>query len=307
MRVVVTGASGYLGRHVVEALEERGHDVFGVGRSQQSGPRSLRLDLSSSHAGSQVAQIIRKTDVVVHCAGLRKGQGLREGNGRLAHAAIELALHTDAGFVCNLSSAGVFRRSAGEPEIVDTSPLGPSGEYEQSKLDTELIIGSAAQRHGFQCVQLRPVALFGGAPERCFLRLRRLLQFPVVVLPSVMGFVNVVSVMDTASLVSEVIERPSLAQPSYLVADSFAVSDLIEAICASMSRPPRIFESPPSLMGWLARSLAAFRRCGVPIPIDPEEVMSLFEPHVYRSTWLDAEFAGWRRIGWRHALERCDG
>lgn len=66
---LVTGASGFTGRYMVEALENRGYKVIGLGEEPASNSHTVRCDLTEySDVKSCIAQI--KPEVVVHLAAL---------------------------------------------------------------------------------------------------------------------------------------------------------------------------------------------------------------------------------------------
>jgi hypothetical protein len=66
MHVVVAGASGFLGRHLVEALGTRGHTTTSLTRREPTSESQLRWDPVS---GQVDAQVIENADVVVNAAG----------------------------------------------------------------------------------------------------------------------------------------------------------------------------------------------------------------------------------------------
>lgn len=84
-RVVVTGASGVLGRHVRVALSEMGHEVVSMSR-WRSDPGWAHADLRT---GEGVADAVRGAEAIVHCATdpLRPGGTDLGGLRRLREAA----------------------------------------------------------------------------------------------------------------------------------------------------------------------------------------------------------------------------
>lgn len=64
-KVVLTGASGVLGRHTLRALSSMGHDVVAMSRGHRGGPGWVQADLQS---GRGVAEAVRGAEAIVHCA-----------------------------------------------------------------------------------------------------------------------------------------------------------------------------------------------------------------------------------------------
>jgi uncharacterized protein (TIGR01777 family) len=66
VRVVIAGASGFLGTHLTEALRERDHDVVALVRREADGPGESSWD---PYAGRIDADTVESADVVVNLAG----------------------------------------------------------------------------------------------------------------------------------------------------------------------------------------------------------------------------------------------
>jgi nucleoside-diphosphate-sugar epimerase len=144
MRVAVTGASGFIGRHLMEALRTRG-DAVPVPRPFERGPLGARL------AG---------VDVLVHLAGVVSAVREREffdanvdGTRRVAEAA------RDAGVrlvhVSSLAAAGPAAPSAPRDEDDPCTPITP---YGRSKLEGESAVAST---EGLRWTILRPGVVYG--------------------------------------------------------------------------------------------------------------------------------------------------
>lgn len=163
MKVLVTGGTGFAGRHLVEILEARGHEcAFTFTSGGDAGPRSFRLALPDENRCLDVVRESRP-DAVVHLAGISfvpdaeksplaafavntdGTQGLLravhrfdpEGRVRFVFASTAQVYdaHPDAG--------------AGDVSLSEGSSLGPRNTYARTKLAAELaveVIGSAARR-----------------------------------------------------------------------------------------------------------------------------------------------------------------
>lgn len=69
MRILITGASGYVGAKVLQELKNQGHDVWGTYRSNQIGENGFEVDLTNQ---SEVRDVLEKLkpDIIVHLAAI---------------------------------------------------------------------------------------------------------------------------------------------------------------------------------------------------------------------------------------------
>jgi dTDP-glucose 4,6-dehydratase len=68
LKILVTGASGTLGRPLVRELQSRGHDVWGCDLQHQADPRSIRADIRSYRQLEQLLAQTGEVDYVYHLA-----------------------------------------------------------------------------------------------------------------------------------------------------------------------------------------------------------------------------------------------
>src|SRR4051812_30954528 len=102
MRVLVTGASGFLGSHIAEQLSQQGHSVVALVRRTSntrflSSLRGLELATGAVEDAASVREAIKGVRAVVHAAGLVKARSEEEffdinvrGTENLLEAAKEL-------------------------------------------------------------------------------------------------------------------------------------------------------------------------------------------------------------------------
>lgn len=164
MRALVTGFSGFVGRHLVAELARRGYDVCGV---------DLRTGVDCRDLFRRDDQ---RFDLVLHCAAHVGGRTDIEGraafigayNSQLDAAMFEWALRTRPGVVVYFSSSAAYpaevQSSPGrlhESQIDFTHPLPPETSYGAVKLHGEYLAGLV--RH--EGVRVRVVRPFSGYGE----------------------------------------------------------------------------------------------------------------------------------------------
>ncbi len=166
MKACVTGATGFLGSHLVEALLERGDDVTCLVRSpakahrvfSQQQPKLVAGDLTNAPA---LRAACRDTDVVFHIAGTIAGRNRAEfavntdGTRRLLEAAREVAPSLRR-FVYLSSLAAAGPSDKGQARTED-EPLAPISAYGHSKLAGEELTTSS----GLPWTILRPPGVYG--------------------------------------------------------------------------------------------------------------------------------------------------
>ncbi|MFD6619290.1 NAD-dependent epimerase/dehydratase family protein [Streptomyces albidoflavus] len=162
-RVVVLGATGFVGRHVADACAAAGHDVLGVSRSasRATGRAAARLDLAAATVGDLADFLAaHRPDVLVNAAGTvwqADEQRMRELNDAFVHRLVTaLAEHARPVRLVHLGTVHEY---------------GPAsvGIYGRTKLrGTRQVL--AASRDGLDAVTLRLANAFGpGAPSRSLL------------------------------------------------------------------------------------------------------------------------------------------
>jgi GDP-4-dehydro-6-deoxy-D-mannose reductase len=151
MRVFVTGATGFVGHHLVPALQERGHEVAGIGHAhadggagEVSGLAVRAIDLGDRPA-LEAAVTAFRPDRVVHLAGLAHvGTSWRQMAEyfRVNVLGTEVVLDAAGGVpVVFASSAEVYGDvPAAEQPLVETRPPAPASPYALTKAAAERLV-----------------------------------------------------------------------------------------------------------------------------------------------------------------------
>ena len=166
MRILVTGSSGYIGPHLVQALRNRGHHVIGLDRVK---PSSMEphvfvhgdlLDDESLEKG-----FTNGIDCVAHLAAARADWGLTDeeymrDNVRATRRLIEVGRKAEVNKWLFYSSVGVLGSSV--EALDDSSPQAPKGAYGVSKADAEsLFVQLGESDPSAEIMIVRPSAVYG--------------------------------------------------------------------------------------------------------------------------------------------------
>jgi len=166
MRILVTGAGGFLGGAIHRRLAERGdvEAIASIRRSSPSHPDARPLDLSDEAAISDALRVVRP-DIVIHAAGRPRGLS-GDFNADNVTATTNLAkaigeASPRAGLIL-LSSAAQYGRSSERTAWRETDPCAPVEAYGASKLAAETAAFNEAARLGFRMTALRLFNVISG-------------------------------------------------------------------------------------------------------------------------------------------------
>lgn len=187
-RILVTGATGGLGRNAVGFLLAQGVEVRATGRNlaagrelERMGAQFVPLDLAQASA-QQMDQLVRGMDCVWHCAALSSPWGAERdfiaanvtATGQLLRAA---AVAHVTRFV-HISTPAMYFDYRNRYEVPETfRPDAYVNAYARTKAMAEKLVQEAADRHAHMlCVILRPRAIFGPHDQVLIPRLARVLR-----------------------------------------------------------------------------------------------------------------------------------
>jgi nucleoside-diphosphate-sugar epimerase len=272
--IAVTGATGFIGRQLIQHIEAAGHVAL---------PLSRPLDPA-------VGWVIPPgADTLVHLAG--RAHVIRESAAdpvhafydsnvaltrNLANAASRAGVHR---FVF-ISSAGVLGDASPPGGFNDDSPPRPYDAYSQSKWEAEELLRTMKPL-GLETVIIRPPLVYGPGARGNFARLRRAVEsgwpLPVGGLRSprsMVGLRNLCDLIFTAALDARA------ADSTMLVADNETVSiaELVSMLCLLAGRQPRTFRVPGPVLASLLRLVgrgADVARLTHSLEVRPQRVLDL--------------------------------
>ncbi|MEJ2677713.1 MAG: NAD-dependent epimerase/dehydratase family protein [Gemmatimonadota bacterium] len=188
-RVLITGATGFVGSHLASALAEGHFKVRALVRSTSNLRHLEALGFEREEAdlrdAAALVKAVRDVDIVLHLAGLTRARHEAEfrdvnveGTRRLVEAMVKSGRPRRLVYVSSLAAAGPARN--GRPVHPDDEPH-PLTAYGRSKLDAERLCLAAQKTFGV--VVLRPPAVYGPG-DRSLLPFFRLARHGVLPIPS---------------------------------------------------------------------------------------------------------------------------
>jgi nucleoside-diphosphate-sugar epimerase len=260
MKVLLTGASGFVGSHILDCLRARGVDTAVLLR-----PSSSRRFIESHLPGVEVRegsisdpaslrQALAGISQVIHCAGRTSAQpvsGFYETNQIGTRNVVE-AINSRSNplqrlvHISSLAAAGPAPASAPAREH---DPSRPVSEYGKSKLAAEIEVRDHCRA---QFVIIRPPAVYGPRDSE-FLRLFKTARAHLLPRLSGTQALSLVFVRDLAEVVVTCLDHPAAAGKTYFVAAPEVVTArlIAEEIAARMG----VWTLPlpvPAAMLWLA-------------------------------------------------------
>lgn len=253
-RVLVTGAKGYIGGAITQALAATGVTVLGGVRQNATLAPGITPLITGDLANTDID--LQGLDAVVHAAGLGHRRGVTQQVWRSANvdAAMNIARLAKAASVPRfvlISTAHVHGRVY-NGVVSDNTPPNPMDDYAASKLEAE---HGVAAIFGAGLSILRPVAVIG---PHCPGNLQLLMKFLHGGIPLPFGTVknqrSFIDAADLARLVAAVLNAET--PPKTVLAaspEAVATPDLIRALADGMRTQARLLAFPPDLLAAFAK------------------------------------------------------
>lgn len=260
MRILVTGASGFLGKHICAYLESLGHTVT---RSVRVAPHDIGtkewLITGDLQTHTDLTPVLRDFDVVVHSAGLAHIFHSKAANTediyfqanvvateRLAQAAAQAKVRR---FVF-ISSIGVYGHMVRTP-ITEAQSFAPSEPYTRSKLLAERCLQKVGAYGNLETVIVRPTLIYGphcpGNMARLVSLVRRGWPLPLAAYTQPR---SLLAVEHLCSLMGLLVEHPAAAHQTFVAADPQMVSlvEILNAIAQGLDMPLRLWRLPDAIL-----------------------------------------------------------
>jgi nucleoside-diphosphate-sugar epimerase len=256
--IVVTGANGFIGTHVMHALAHAGEYPVGLCRRPTEG---LVHGFDLENPGDY-SQVLSGAKAVIHCAARVHGKedkateladhlkANRDGTADLVAQAEAAGVET---FIF-LSTVAVYGLNSSEHVLPLSHPTHPTTAYGQAKLEAETVVSASKIR----TVILRVPQVYGPHAPGLWGRMLRMANNPF---PLPFGYVrnqrSMIAVQNLADLIRHCVQSPDV--PDMILAtdgDDTSTTDVLRDLRKAFGRRPLLFPAPFPILrlgAWMMR------------------------------------------------------
>lgn len=261
--VLVTGANGFVGSHVIDALLSSGYFVKAVVRNTWSNaPHGVELLVADLSLPFDWSDALRGVTTIIHLAARvhqmdeSPQMALEEFRNINTRATLELADQAAITgvkrflYLSTIAVNGVFT-APGEYFTEQSGPR-PKSSYAVSKYESELGLLKIAQKYPMEVTIVRPPMIYGLNAPGNFSRLTSIVKTPIP-LPfgQAKSLRSFIFIQNLVSFVVLCLGHPSAGNQVFLVSDGDDISlfTLICQISSKLERRSRTFSFPLNLLG----------------------------------------------------------
>lgn len=272
MKILITGATGFVGQELCRVLTEAGHNLRLAVRQDDARARALtRITLSQVTCVGNIGpetdwgRALEGVNVVVHLAALVHQVDARgypsldafrsvncHGTSRLARCAAAAGVPRFV-FLSTIKVNGEL--TVAEPFTEESEPA-PADFYGVSKWEAEQALARISRDTGLEVVIFRPPLIYGPGVKGNFLSLmalvRRGLPLPFGLVHNKRSLLYVGNLVDALALS---VDSPNAAGKTFMISDGedFSTPELISRIAAALGVRSRLLPLPPAAIRLLGR------------------------------------------------------
>jgi UDP-glucose 4-epimerase len=251
-RVLVTGGSGFVGKHLLKKLQNKGYEITCLLRENGNSVKGFTNINESELINSDLT-----LDAVIHLAGLahissqkaaKKKLCFEQSNNELTFRVVELAKSKNVKIFINLSSIAVVAGSSSKQIIDDYFGGLPRSPYAQSKYQGERHVKTLKQNNCL-AVSLRPPLIIGLGAKGNWAKLIRIastkLPLPFKEINNQRSLLSIDDLCDR--IITILSQDPTIDKSGeYCIASSppLSISEIIHEIRAAHMEADRMFPVP---------------------------------------------------------------
>jgi nucleoside-diphosphate-sugar epimerase len=284
MLLAVTGATGFIGQHLLREFPKRGYRLRMLPRRPASMPmRTANAVIGDLARPQNMSAALEGVDAVIHSAGLAHGMsGVPEDDYRVLNteATIGLARAARRAGVKRFVFLSSIRAQCGptaDTVLTEAVEPRPTDAYGKSKLGAERGLAEL----DLDWVSLRAVLVYGPGVKGNMAQLMRLARSPFPLpLASLKARRSLLALENLLAAIEAVLAAPGTLRRVVIAADpqALTVAEMIAAMRSGLGRQPNVFPLPAALIELLLRAAGReeiYQRLSGSLVADPSALISL--------------------------------
>jgi dihydroflavonol-4-reductase len=253
MKIFVTGATGFIGTHVIQRLTLTDHELYCLARntSNVAGLQKLGVNVVTGDVTDKesLVQLMKGCDWVINLANIYSlwepnKQIYTDVNIKGTQNVMECALDTGVSKVVHVSTVAIYGKPEHSPFKEDT-PVGPArfSEYARSKYEGDLIAWDFYEKKGLPLVVIYPAGVLGPGDTKFTGKLiQRLIHRKMPATAFHESVVTYVHVRDVAETIVRAAEKENNIGEKYIVGKyQLSMKEFYETVSAISGVPlPKI-------------------------------------------------------------------
>jgi nucleoside-diphosphate-sugar epimerase len=262
MKILVTGANGFVGSQLSETLAKSGHEVRNTARSLASNSSTTReLITCDLESADNLDHLTTGCDAIVHLAG--RAHVMSDNPATSESLYVSANVDVTRKLAQSASRTGVKRmilmssvKVNGESTTINTPFTSqdipdPQDPYGRSKAQAEQALWEITSTSDLEGVVIRPPLVYGPGVRANFASLigivGRGLPLPLGSIQNKRSFVSLDNLVD---LISTTVQSPNAAGNTFLVSDGHDLStpELVRSIASALDQSPKLLPFPSALL-----------------------------------------------------------
>lgn len=262
MKIILTGANGFVGRYLSDYLTSKGIEVAALQRKQSE---DLKIDQHvvgdfADADPQKLSSIFKDYDIIVHLAARAHVMNESLEDPYQAYLRSNVTATENILSACEKSSIKKFifissikvngEQTHDKPFSPSDTP-NPQDDYSKTKKLAEELVKKWSEKTGIPAVSLRPPLVYGPHAKGNLQTLGRLMSknipLPILALRNTKR--SMISLLNLSSVIESACKKESEEYQCYTISDGQdpTLLELIDAIATAMYKSPLIFYFPPIL------------------------------------------------------------